>query len=37
MKINKFNKVNTGKVQDSKPARARYIVNPATGQYESTA
>ena len=37
MKINKFNKVNTSKVQDSKPARARYIVNPVTGQYESTA
>ena len=37
MKINKYNKVNTGKVQDSKPARARFIVNPVTGQYESTA
>ena len=29
--------VNTSKVQDSKPARARFIVNPATGQYENTA
>ena len=36
MKFNKFNKVNTSKVQDSKPARARFIVNPATGRYEST-
>ena len=37
MKFNKFNKVNTSKVQDSKPARARFIVNPVTGQYENTA
>tara|TARA_R110000850_G_scaffold266938_1_gene397643 strand:+ start:217 stop:840 length:624 start_codon:yes stop_codon:yes gene_type:complete len=36
-KSNATPNVNTSKVQDSKPARARYIVNPVTGQYESTA
>jgi len=30
-------KIKKSSVQESKPARPRFIVNPATGQYESTA
>ena len=29
-------KIKKSSVQESKPARPRFIVNPATGQYEST-
>ena len=35
--INSFAIKNKSSVQESKPARPRFIVNPATGRYESTA